>query len=88
MLSGGSAVSASRTAGDAAWRWADEVEPWLLAQRDEAAIDDERLTGDVAGLVGEQERGGVGDFPPGALASERDRAVFATWVGFAREASK
>ena len=53
------------------------------AQRDQAAIDDERVTGDVAGLVGKQERSGVGDLPRGALASERDRAVFATWVGFA-----
>ena len=51
------------------------VGPWSSAQRNQAAIDQQRVPGDVAGLVGEQERGGVGDLPGGALAPERDRGA-------------
>src|SRR3954452_24141247 len=39
----------------------------------EAAIDDERVPGDVARLAGEQEDRRVGDLPRGALAAKRDR---------------
>jgi hypothetical protein len=46
------------------------------------------VPGYVAGLVGEQERGGVGDLPRGAVASEWDRALLPAWVGFVGEASE